>query len=454
MKQLKGIDISEWQVGLDYTTMSSSLDFVILREGYRTTRDKMFLTHAAGFKATKTTIKGVYHFIYALNSIAAKEEALSCIRNIEAAGLPKSTYIFADFEYDTVTKAKAKGVSLGPAECRLFTEIFCETIKAAGYPVGVYTNYDYAKNWYGEDFLKKYPVWYAWYNTDGPTRDCLIWQYSSKGRVTGFWENLDMDIWYDAETQQITPEKSIDELAQEVIAGKWGCGEERKNALGNKYEAVQARVNIILTGETSALTPESSTEQTIEQLAREVIAGKYGNGPARKTALGDKYDAVQKKVNELLKAAEASASEIPDRACTWAEGIAADQSHGYSQANRWGPNYDCSSLVISSYIKAGVPIDKNRVYYTGNMHLLKGYGFKDVTSTVNLNTGTGLKRGDILYYHIGGTNGHTAMYSGNGKIVHARGQSYGSSASGDQGTEIAVTNYSRSKWQYVLRYQG
>lgn len=147
-------------------------------------------------------------------------------------------------------------------------------------------------------------------------------------------------------------------------------------------------------------------------------------------------------------------TNIPDKACTWAEGIAADQSHGYSQQSRWGPNYDCSSLVIEAYIKAGVPIDKTKVYYTGNMDDLKNYGFKDVTAACNLDTGSGMQRGDILYYHISGTNGHTAMYCGNGKIVHARGQSYGSSASGDQGSEIAVTNYSRSKWQYVLRYKG
>lgn len=154
------------------------------------------------------------------------------------------------------------------------------------------------------------------------------------------------------------------------------------------------------------------------------------------------------------KAETGASGSIPDKACKWAESIAADQSHGYSQQNRWGPDYDCSSLVISAYIKAGVPIDKNKVYYTGNMQDLTKYGFKDVTSSCNLDTGSGLQRGDILYYHISGTNGHTAMYCGNGKIVHARGQSYGSPASGDQGTEIAVTNYSRSQWQHVLRYQG
>lgn len=159
-------------------------------------------------------------------------------------------------------------------------------------------------------------------------------------------------------------------------------------------------------------------------------------------------------ISKNIPEKEETTMSIPDSACSFAENIAADQSHGYSQANRWGPDFDCSSLIIQAYITAGVPIDKMKVYYTGNMQDLQDYGFVDVTDKVDLNTGAGMLRGDILYYHISGTNGHTAMYCGNGKIVHARGQSYGSSATGDQGSEIAVTSYTRSKWRHVLRYTG
>ena len=148
---------------------------------------------------------------------------------------------------------------------------------------------------------------------------------------------------------------------------------------------------------------------------------------------------------------------IPESAAKWAINIANDQSHGYSQQNRWGPDFDCSALALKAYIQAGVPIDTSRVYHTGTMSGLKNYGFKDVASKVNFNTCAGMLLGDILAWHNGpvtSTDGHTAIYIGNGQIVHARGQSYGSSKTGDQGTEIAVCPYYRGSWQHVYRYTG
>ena len=145
---------------------------------------------------------------------------------------------------------------------------------------------------------------------------------------------------------------------------------------------------------------------------------------------------------------------IPESATQWAIKIANDKTHGYSQQSRWGPDYDCSSLALSAFKQAGVPIDFNKVCYTGNMQNLLQYGFKDVTKSVNFNTGNGLQRGDILWWHSSGTSGHTAIYIGGGQIVHARGQSYGSSKTGDQGSEIAVTSYYRGSWQHVYRYVG
>lgn len=55
---------------------------------------------------------------------------------------------------------------------------------------------------------------------------------------------------YDNVENSVDNSKSIEELAKEVIAGKYGNGEERKQKLGNLYNEVQKRVNEILTGNT------------------------------------------------------------------------------------------------------------------------------------------------------------------------------------------------------------
>lgn len=85
-------------------------------------------------------------------------------------------------------------------------------------------------------------------------------------------------------------EKTTEELAREVIEGKYGNGEDRKNALGDRYAEVQERVNEIL-----APVPEPSVD--ILDLVRKTIRGDFGNGEDRKSALGSNYDEVQRQVN-------------------------------------------------------------------------------------------------------------------------------------------------------------
>lgn len=133
--------------------------------------------------------------------------------------------------------------------------------------------------------------------------------------------------------------------------------------------------------------------------------------------------------------------------------IANDNRHGYSQYNRWGnPDYDCSSLVITVVQNSGIPVKTNGATYTGNMYsiFLKN-GFKDITKSVNLRTGQGLKRGDILL----NVKHHVEIYIGNGKNVGARiselGTIYGTK--GDQTEqEIRTHNYFNYPWDCVLRY--
>lgn len=86
------------------------------------------------------------------------------------------------------------------------------------------------------------------------------------------------------------PTGSVQELARRVIAGEYGNGAERKRKLGARYEVEQKRVNELLSG-------GSKTAMDIDALARAVIRG---NGAERRRRLGANYNAGQRRVNELL----------------------------------------------------------------------------------------------------------------------------------------------------------
>lgn len=142
-----------------------------------------------------------------------------------------------------------------------------------------------------------------------------------------------------------------------------------------------------------------------------------------------------------------------EKATQFMEDLAADNSHGYDQANRWGPDYDCSSAVISAWQNAGVPVKSYGASYTGNMYpVFKQCGFEDVTSQVNLATGAGLQRGDVLLNH----RNHTAMYCDHGTIAQASINENGGTTGGqpgDQtGREICLRSYYNYPWDAVLRY--
>lgn len=96
-----------------------------------------------------------------------------------------------------------------------------------------------------------------------------------------------------------TSKAPTEALAREVIAGKWGNGSERRRRLiqaGYDPVAVQIVVNRLLAGQ--------PVKKSTEEVAREVIAGKWGNGAERVSRLiraGYNPAAVQVVVNKLLR---------------------------------------------------------------------------------------------------------------------------------------------------------
>lgn len=123
--------------------------------------------------------------------------------------------------------------------------------------------------------------------------------FDSKGNIV--YPEKEIQV---APTPAPTPAlKSVDVIAAEVMAGKWGNGEARKQALtkaGYDYSAVQAAVNKLVKGENKP-APKPALKSNAE-IAKEVMAGKWGNGEDRKKRLqaaGYNYAAVQAEVNKL-----------------------------------------------------------------------------------------------------------------------------------------------------------
>ena len=142
-----------------------------------------------------------------------------------------------------------------------------------------------------------------------------------------------------------------------------------------------------------------------------------------------------------------------EKAISQMEAWAADPAVGYDQTNRWGSDYDCSSAVISAWELAGVPVKTNGATYTGNMRgVFLRCGFSDVTGSIDLATGAGLQRGDVLL----NIQHHTAMYCGNGMEVEASINENGGVTGGqpgDQtGREFLMRPYRNYPWDCVLRY--
>lgn len=153
-----------------------------------------------------------------------------------------------------------------------------------------------------------------------------------------------------------------------------------------------------------------------------------------------------------------------ESATAWMERTARDNAHGYDQRYRWGEkgDYDCSGAVITAWKQAGVPVDKAVTVkgrtvpgatYTGNLRAaFVAHGFKDVTSTCNLKTGKGLKRGDVLLRQ----GHHVAQYCGKGMEVEAsineKGTTTGGKPGDQTGKEFLIRSYRNYPWDTVLRY--
>lgn len=303
---LKGIDVSGCQGYIDFKKVKSSgVDFVIVKAGYSTSTVPSWETNYANAKNNNLSV-GAYWYSYAQSVEEAKAEAQAFLKALKGKQLDFPVY------FDLEEKSQ---FDKGKDFCTALVETFCGELEKAGYLAGVYCSTFWFTNYVDEKVREKRPAWIADYRGKcGYLGSYGIWQYDA-GNVAGISVLCDRDIGYvdysqeikrkglngysanASDTSQSGVTKTVDELAREVINGKWGIGQDRYNRLtsaGYSYADVQNRVNEIL----------YKPAKTLSEIADEVIQGKWGNGDERYRKLTDAgydYNQVQRYVNQKLR---------------------------------------------------------------------------------------------------------------------------------------------------------
>ena len=183
-----------------------------------------------------------------------------------------------------------------------FREMDWSAVQKSAYPLwgAQYKNYDRIDG-YQSDPWQSDKDWGAW------GWDVKIHQYTSSLYLPGYNKNLDGNIGYltaialkgymiaGTTSDPVVPPSSSEnldkasllELVAQTMENKFGRAEERKKKLGDRYDEVQSMINYIYNTD-------------VDTLAAQVLTGKFGNGELRKRVLGKRYKEVQKAVNAKL----------------------------------------------------------------------------------------------------------------------------------------------------------
>ena len=250
--------------------------------------------------------------------------------------------------------------------------------------------------------IGNYPLWVAQYadmNTTGyqdhPWNEgsytCVMRQYSSCGRLNGWAGNLDLNKFYgnredwnkyagkgnnvSPSNPATAPAGSALDLAVGVMQGKYGNGDARKFALGSRYSEVQGFIDHI-------------SSASADMLVNETKSGKYGNGDTRKVVLGSRYTEVQNKINAAFarKSNEQIAQEV--LAGKWGNGN--DRKNRLSAA---GYDYNTIQNIVNG--KSGASSAQYYIVQSGDT--LSGIAAKYGTSYQKVAQLNGISNPNVIY---------------------------------------------------------
>lgn len=205
-----GLDISKHNGSIDWNAIKkANIKFVIIRAGYGTTPNTDIMFKRNIEEAIKNDmIIGVYWFSYSYTSDMEYKEAKACLETINKYKEHISLPVFYDFEYDSINYAHKMGATISGHKVNELAKIFCDTIKKEGYEVGIYTNLDYASNYFSRDTLDKYHTWIAsWTNACYYKYNYIIWQCSDSKWIDG--KRFDLNkLYYNRFEKMINNEKN------------------------------------------------------------------------------------------------------------------------------------------------------------------------------------------------------------------------------------------------------
>lgn len=306
---LNGIDIASYQSGINLASVP--LDFAIVKATQGTGYTNPDYARAIAQVLGAGRLGGAYHYVSGGNAQGEADHFVDTV-----GGNVGHVVLAIDWE---------QGDNAAWGDTSYLDAVVARVVERTGVKPLIYCSQSVVASIQSIASNRDCGLWVAQYADNSTTGyqespwnegayACAIRQYSSAGRLDGWAGNLDLDkfygdraAWAAYATATATPTattpsdplagKSDEQLAAEVLAGAYGDGDARKQALGIRYDSVQAIVNSKLS--------DPLAGKSDDELAREVLAGKYGDGNARKAALGNRYDAVQAKVNALAGASAA-----------------------------------------------------------------------------------------------------------------------------------------------------
>ena len=305
---MNGIDISAWQGDKNIDLAKVPYDFCVVKATEGTDYKNRYFTAHCDKVLNRRKLLGAYHYANGGDVQKEADYFLACAKKYigkavlvldwEAKNNPQ--FGKSDLEW-CLQWCNYVQKKTGIKPIIYVQKSAMDAVKRCGYGLWVAQYPDYVETGYQD-----HPWNEGAYN-------CLIRQYTSVGKLSGYAGNLDLNKAYISSASwnkqagkvkttsaSTTAKKSVNTLAKEVLAGKWGNGADRKSRLtkaGYDYSKVQAAVNKLVKAS------QMTQDKIINAVAHEVIIGKWGNGQERVDRLkaaGYDPDKIQKRVNEIL----------------------------------------------------------------------------------------------------------------------------------------------------------